>query len=198
MQSPNDGLNSFSSSNSSTREQPYLAIARSFSKRAQGPTGGRDSSYTSEVRIKSSSISSSHSGGALRCDDPRVAPPEHELNELNELSQKPTDPRPDFAEDSRLWGYLLRHAGLADDADAPTGAYGALHGVRCCGARLEWQQNASLRIVPGAEYLGAWEDDRQTWLLSHRDAIAGWLDAIAHVEGEVHARRTRRVERQAA
>ena len=108
------------------------------------------------------------------------------------------DPRPDLSDDSQLWGYLLRHAGLADDADAPTGAYGALHGVRCCGARLEWQQNASLRIVPGAEYLGAWEDDRQTWLLSHRDAIAGWLDAIAHVEGEVHARRTRRVERQAA
>ena len=114
------------------------------------------------------------------------------------LSDPQPDPRPNFADDSRLWGYLLSHAGLADDADDAAGAYGALHGVRCSGARLEWQQNATLRIESGTEYLGVWEDDRQTWLLAHRDAIAGWLDAIAHVEGEVHARRTRRVERQAA
>ena len=101
------------------------------------------------------------------------------------------DPRPDLESDSRFWHYLLRHAQLEDEDD-PRGAFGALHGVRCCGARLEWQANGSLRIVADAEYLGSFEDNRETWLMPHRAQIAAWLRVIAEGEREYQERSRQR------
>ncbi len=88
-----------------------------------------------------------------------------------------SDPRPDLAEDSRFWVYLLRWAWL----DENEVALGVLDGIRCCGARLEWRGEA-LRIVPGAAYLGDWEGkkgDKEKWLAPHKDAITKWLRLIA-------------------
>jgi hypothetical protein len=103
------------------------------------------------------------------------------------------DPRPDLADDSRWWAYLLKEAWL-HDGDRPDGAYGALLGVRACGARLVTQSNGSLRIVAGDGYLGGeeeWERDR--WeLLRHREAIANWLRVIVDVERGVQERKAMR------
>ena len=43
------------------------------------------------------------------------------------------DPRPDLG-DGRLWSALLA-AAYALDGDDPAGLFGALHGLRSCGAR---------------------------------------------------------------
>ncbi len=93
---------------------------------------------------------------------------------------RPTDPRPDLAGDSARWTVLLRWAWIEDNE----AALGALHGVRCCGAALELQTSGALRIVAGADHLGTWDDDRQKWLMPHREAIAGWLSAMADGERE--------------
>ena len=65
----------------------------------------------------------------------------HERNERYEGTGTPgrgrltADPRPDLQADSPLWGALLALAYDLDGPD-PTGLFGALHGLRCCGARL--------------------------------------------------------------
>lgn len=46
-----------------------------------------------------------------------------------------TDPRPDLTADHDRWLTLLEAAYRHDGQD-PHGAYGALSGIRCCGARL--------------------------------------------------------------
>ena len=44
-------------------------------------------------------------------------------------------PRPDLASDADLWARLLLKAYPLDGHD-PSGLFWALHGLRCCGARL--------------------------------------------------------------
>src|SRR5262249_32715603 len=67
------------------------------------------------------------------------------------------DPRPDLAADTHAWQALLELAFLLD-GEAPDGLFGALHGVRCCGARLipadgTRQWGAGCRLAPGDDYL---------------------------------------------
>jgi hypothetical protein len=94
------------------------------------------------------------------------------------------DPRPDLADDSRTWAQLLTWAHL-ESGGAPDGAYGAMHGVRCCGARLILE-GAKPRLVPGNAYAGDWAADRERWLLPHRVPIARWLGLL--VAGEAAPR----------
>jgi len=164
-------------------------------------------------RCAEAGIRLSVDGGVLHVDAPDVLTVDLLLDELKEHkasiletltashnshyphnTPRPDDPRPDLTTDHRLWVYLLRWAWLDDNYDA----LGVLDGVRCCGARLEVRPTGALRIVAGGGYLGDWQHARQTWLLPHRDAIAGWLDAIAHGEHEVSERRAQRLERHHA
>lgn len=46
-----------------------------------------------------------------------------------------TNPRPDLVEDADLWARLLLKA-YPIDGNNPHGLFWALHGLRCCGARL--------------------------------------------------------------
>lgn len=89
-----------------------------------------------------------------------------------------TDPRPDLVADHDRWQDLLGRAWLRDSAD-PYGVYGALHGIRCCAARLEHTAGHGWRIVCGAEMAEPeWQRLRQTWLLPHRASITALLAEI--------------------
>ena len=89
------------------------------------------------------------------------------------------DPRPDLADDSALWTCLLRLAFQWDGND-PRGLFGALFGVRCQGARLEWDGTKYL-IRPG----DGWDDDeafhcdRDQRLVPHATALVRMLRAVA-------------------
>ncbi len=80
-----------------------------------------------------------------------------------------TDPRPDLAEDSALWGRLLARA-FALDGDDPTGLCGALHGLRCCGAALV-AEGGRLRLTAGEMGDDEYAALRRAWLIPHADAL---------------------------
>ena len=100
------------------------------------------------------------------------------------------DPRPDLAADSRVWQALLELAFLLD-GEAPDGLFGALHGVRCCGARLvprgeDRRPGAGYRMGPGDAYLGgaaAWAADRARWLAPSADVLTPVLRGLRAVGG---------------
>jgi hypothetical protein len=62
------------------------------------------------------------------------------------------DPRPDLTGDSWLWEELFRLC-LEGGADAivEKELYGSLHGLRCCGARLQLAEDNKLKLGPGNE-----------------------------------------------
>jgi len=101
------------------------------------------------------------------------------------------DPRPDLTADSPAWQALLELAFLLD-GEAPDGLFGALHGVRCCSARLipadgTRPSGAGYRIAPGDDYLGsaqAWATDRERWLVPAADVLTPMLRGLrADVDG---------------
>ena len=108
----------------------------------------------------------------------------HPQNRVSQSIRDIHDPRPDISEDSAEWRALLRYAALADDADAAESAYGALHGVRCCGARIRLQPSGVLWIEARDDYLGNWGVDRLRWLAPHRSELIRWLRAIQDAEDE--------------
>lgn len=106
------------------------------------------------------------------------------------------DPRPDLTADRARWWLVLEAAYRLDGQD-PAGLYGALFGLRCCGARLELAnpKDYSLqpegpaptyRLVRGEELSEAeYADLRQRYLVPHREALTRLLSApsaaqIAH------------------
>lgn len=106
------------------------------------------------------------------------------------------DPRPDLAADRSRWWLLLEAAYRLDGQD-PEGLYGALFGLRCCGARLElanpetWGARPedpppTYRLVRGEELSeAAYAELRQRYLVPHREALTRLLSAssaaqIAH------------------
>jgi len=100
------------------------------------------------------------------------------------------EPRPDLTEDSDLWQQLLSQA-FTQDGENLDGAYGVLHGLRCCGARLEWRLDGHLYLtdcrLPGLPseqpgtgtgcYAGDWAADRQMWLMPLRSEVTGLIRA---------------------
>jgi hypothetical protein len=111
-----------------------------------------------------------------------------ERSERSEVNTRPTDPRPDLADDSAYWTVLLRWAWIEDDE----AALGALHGVRCCGARIRLQPSGALRIESREGYLGDWAADRERWLAPHREGIAHWLRRILDGDAEAAQNALRR------
>ncbi len=96
----------------------------------------------------------------------------------------PFDPRLDLTGDHVRWVALLTAAWNVDGAD-PLGVYGALYGMRCCGAQLvsEGQPGACApggwtrwRLLPGAELTQTeWLALRTKWLVPHQDVLTRLL-----------------------
>ncbi len=82
-------------------------------------------------------------------------------------------PRPDLVADSPHWCRLL---GLAydQDGDDGNGVFGALHGIRCMGARLI--RKGAGWVIRG-EYDG-YDADRRNWLLPHRAPLTQLLTEL--------------------
>lgn len=76
------------------------------------------------------------------------------------------DPRRlDLPEDTDLWLELLARA-HALDGDASQGLFGALHGLRCCGARLR-STRTGMRLSPGEMTRGEYRVLREQYLVPH-------------------------------
>jgi len=100
------------------------------------------------------------------------------------------DPRPDLTADHDRWQTLLEAAYRHDGQD-PHGAYGALSGIRCCGARLEVAtpvgkapQAAGMRtgwrLVRGDELTEAeYQRLRSIYLVPHTEALTRLLNVSA-------------------
>ena len=96
------------------------------------------------------------------------------------------DPRPDLVGDHSSFQALLATAFRRDGQD-PHGVFGALVGIRCCGARLAYAdlangalasagQPAAWRLVRGAEMGEAeYAGYRQTYLAPHTTALTRLL-----------------------
>ena len=90
------------------------------------------------------------------------------------------DPRPDLADDHGRWNVLLALAWNIDGPN-PCGVYGALQGVRCCGAALVTEaQPLDLtpdgmplrwRLTRGEIPEPEWQAYRARWLWPHKDIL---------------------------
>ncbi len=90
------------------------------------------------------------------------------------------DPRPDLADDHGRWNVLLALAWNIDGPN-PYGVYGALQGVRCCGAALVTAaQPLDLtpegmplrwRLTRGEIPEPEWQAYRARWLWPHKDTL---------------------------
>ena len=94
------------------------------------------------------------------------------------------DPRPDLKADHGRWSVLLALAWNTDGGD-PYGLYGALHGMRCCGAALLTEAQP-LDLTPGGPPLRwrltrgeipepEWQAYRARWLWPHKDILTKLL-----------------------
>ena len=95
------------------------------------------------------------------------------------------DPRPDIAEDSVLWDWVLQHA-YVQDGDDPNGLYRLLNGLRCLGARLSFNKHG-LHLGPRYFPHGSWRTreewlvDRERYLVPRRAAIERLFAALRHI-----------------
>ncbi len=86
------------------------------------------------------------------------------------------DPRRDLA-DGALFARLLADGYALDGAD-PQGIFGALHGLRCCGARLALDFGRA-RVVAGEMGRDEYAADRARWLLPRADELRRLLAAVS-------------------
>jgi hypothetical protein len=78
------------------------------------------------------------------------------------------DPRPDLVADHALWLTLLELAYRRDGAD-PCGIFGALVGIRCCGAGITSSggERPTWRLTRGEMTAAEWQAIRTKWLMPH-------------------------------
>jgi len=97
-----------------------------------------------------------------------------------------TDPRPDLGADHARWLTLLELAYRRDGAD-PNGVFGALNGIRCCGAAITSSGGAkpAWRLTHGEMTAAEWQAIRTKWLMPHLKVLQELLGtpAIATTEG---------------
>jgi len=94
------------------------------------------------------------------------------------------DPRPDLKGDHGRWTVLLALAWASDGLN-PNGVYGALYGVRCCGAAIETDaqpldltpEGPALRwrLTRGEIPESEWQAHRTRWLWPHKDVLVRLL-----------------------
>ncbi|MHB8171247.1 MAG: hypothetical protein ACYDG6_06860 [Thermincolia bacterium] len=75
------------------------------------------------------------------------------------------DPRPDLQDDHELWVYTLKNA-----KEKYHETYGVLHGLRCCGAKLE-ETKLSLKLLPGNISATDWDAWKPKWLAPIREKL---------------------------
>lgn len=125
-------------------------------------------------------------GDRLRIDGPAGSLPTEFVEQVRRHKEAVTaelarerwaaDPRPDLG-DSPLWTRLLPLAYARDGAD-PNGLFGALHGLRCCGARLI-VDDGRLRLTRGEMDPAEYAADRARYLVPHSDALRALLVSAA-------------------
>jgi hypothetical protein len=78
------------------------------------------------------------------------------------------DPRSDLADDHARWLALLELAYGRDGAD-PCGVFGALVGIRCCGAAITISggERPTWRLTRGEMTATEWQAIRTKWLMPH-------------------------------
>jgi len=86
------------------------------------------------------------------------------------------DPRPDLDADHARWLALLELAYCRDGAD-PYGVFGALNGIRCCGAAITSSggANPAWRLTRGELPATEWQAIRAKWLMPHLKALQDLL-----------------------
>lgn len=142
-------------------DQSYLAVARQFGQRAEHELNELD-----EVKPVSAIVTIP----AVAYD--ALFPPNY-----------PTDPRADLATDSDRWRVLLVLA-WQHDYETVDGLYGALEGVRACGARLEpIGATGVCRLTRGAQ-IGepTWAGWRSRYLVQHGAVLTRLLQQLPKVE----------------
>jgi hypothetical protein len=87
------------------------------------------------------------------------------------------DPRPDLAHDSALWSRLLARA-YEHDGNDPAGLFGALHGLRCCGAALT-AKDGLVRLTTGEMSADEYGALRQEYLVPRQQALSTLLRDLA-------------------
>ena len=90
------------------------------------------------------------------------------------------DPRPDLAADHARWLTLLELAYRRDGAD-PQGVFGALVGIRCCGAAIASSggANPAWRLLRGELAAAEWQAVRAQWLMPHLKVLRDLLGPAA-------------------
>jgi len=90
------------------------------------------------------------------------------------------DPRPDLIGDHVQWLTLLELA-YCHDAEDPNGVFGALVGIRCCGAAIVSSGGArpSWRLTRGEMTAAEWQVIRTQWLMPHLKVLQELLGAPA-------------------
>jgi hypothetical protein len=86
------------------------------------------------------------------------------------------DPRPDLDADRARWLTLLELA-YRHDAEDPYGVFGALVGIRCCGAAIvsSGGSKPSWRLTRGEMTAAAWQAIRTQWLMPHLKVLQALL-----------------------
>jgi hypothetical protein len=95
------------------------------------------------------------------------------------------DPRPDLAGDHARWLTLLELAYRRDGAD-PNGVFGALNGIRCCGAAITsgGGTKPAWRLTRGEMTAAEWQSIRTKWLMPHLKVLQELLGTPAAVTTE--------------
>ncbi|MGH2531568.1 MAG: hypothetical protein ACRDJW_04605 [Thermomicrobiales bacterium] len=138
--------------------------------------------------LRARGVTVTRRGDRVRCepagnliDDLRPAITRHKAALLMLLDRErfTADPRPDLTDDSGLWRRLLA-AAYDRDGHAPAGVFGALHGLRCEGARLV-VAGGRVRLESG-ELGDEYQALKQSSLTPHTAAIMRLFATIAHPE----------------
>ena len=97
------------------------------------------------------------------------------------------DPRPDLVGDHARWLMLLELAYRRDAAD-PYGVFGALVGIRCCGAAITSSggANPAWRLVRGELAAAEWQAVRAQWLMPHLKVLQELLGPAAATLAGAH------------
>lgn len=87
------------------------------------------------------------------------------------------DPRPDLSRDSKMWDHLLMLVRATENTAAPDSLFGALHGLRCLGARLV-VRGGRVRLSAGEIDDEEYERLRAQWLAPHHEKLIRMLDNL--------------------
>ena len=87
------------------------------------------------------------------------------------------DPRPDLSRDSVLWHHLLMHCRAVENTGAPRSLYGALHGLRCLGARLKITEG-HIKVTAGEIDDDEYKALRDEWLVPHHAKLVEVLSTL--------------------